>query len=151
VSVFVGIVSLALVFLIIWNIVSVDNVKNNIKKIKELKSAVYGDGFKTGLQERISDLEETCGQQKETLRLLIEGLPNLYKDDIDLVRKVDYPSKVKSCITQDINSNDSLIVVFLGKDKYFDHYPQSLGSVIRRAAEIRKVQEKCCPKKGKKK
>lgn len=29
-------------------------------------------------------------------------------------------------------------------------HPNGLGSILRRATEIKKVKEKCCPKKGKK-
>lgn len=115
------------------------------EEISNIKGRLFSGSFRDkSLSEKVSDLERENRAQKSAIETILQGLPNLFKDDIELVQKIDYPNSDGYHISM---TESGLEIAFL---KRGTGYPKSLDRILSRASEIRKVKEKCCPKKGKK-
>lgn len=137
----VGLFCVAMVILYL-----VVNNEHNKRTINRLREEVFGDFGSGSHSILIGNNRNDLIRSKESLELILKGLPNLYKDDLDLVQKVDYPKSTGRFLTTDTNIGYPIVVVFTGSGNS-SSYPVPLANTLRRANEIRNIQEKCCPKK----
>lgn len=125
------------------------------KEIDKLEEDVFGtcDSFsiKNSLRGEIhKNLDRVLSNQKALCDLL-QGLPNLYKDDIELFAKVKgYTEGYFLTISSYNDHPQGVMVVFKkdGTDCIYNSY--DISEVKREVGKIKTIQEKCCPKKGKK-
>lgn len=114
----------------------------------------YFDCVNYNIEWRLRDVENVNIEQRDkivnlvhTLGLLIKNVPDLFKEEIELVRDMDYP-KYNSYFVKDITRSGRVYVYFYSAVGMCTKV--RLDKVLSRAEEIKKIKEKCCPKKGKK-
>ena len=148
-SLVVTIGTFSFVFLFILFFLLVVKVNRLYETVHDVNNIVNGCGYRTSLKGSIGEIMSNGVANKESIELILKGLPNLYKDDLDLVQKVDYPKSTGRFLTTNNIISSSIVVVFTGSG--INSYPVPLDKTLRRANEIRDIQEKCCPKKKGKK
>ena len=114
----------------------------------------YFDCVNYNIEWRLKDVENVNIKQRDkivnlvhTLGLLIKNVPDLFKEEIELVRDTDYP-KYNSYIIKEVTYSGKAEVHF--HSMFGTRAEVRLDKVLSRAEEIKKIKEKCCPKKGKK-
>lgn len=140
-------------FLVVFATIIYGSIKYIQDKMNELSEEVYGTSYKKSINFKIQEIKNKTDNYSDNLKQILKGLPNLFKDDLDLYKEVNGYDHY--FLTLDNLDGGELSVVFYcdrrDNSYYVNQSPAyAVSWVLNKVEEYKQVKEKCCPKKGKK-